>query len=125
MASRDGYRVRGARELRRTLRASGYQMKNLGAINRRVGSVVTPVAAAKAPKVTGRLAQSIRPMAQQSRVRISSRLPYAGPQHWGWEARGIKPKHFISDAATSTEPEWIELYWREVEDALASIRGYL
>lgn len=118
-----GYRVRGARELRSTLRASGYRMRNLGAINKRVGAVITPIAAAKAPKVTGRLAQSIRPAAQQSRVRIASRLPYAGPQHWGWAARNIEPTHFISDAATSTEPTWIELYWRELEDAISSIRG--
>nr|DAL28217.1 MAG TPA_asm: putative tail component [Caudoviricetes sp.] len=118
-----GVRVRGARELRSTLRRAGYRMRDLGPAMRRVGSIVTPVAAAKAPKVTGRLAASIRPMAQQSRVRISSRLPYAGPIHWGWASRHITPTTFISDAATSTEPAWTELFWRELEDAVATVRG--
>lgn len=117
------YRVQGGRDLRRTLRQAGYNMRQLGQANRRVGEVIRPVASAKAPKVTGALARSIKPMAQQSRVRLQSRKPYAGPIHWGWKARNIEPHEFLSDAATSTEPTWFKVYEREMLDALSQIRG--
>lgn len=98
-------------------------MRELGRANQRVGSIVSAAAAARAPKVTGKLAASVRPMARQTSVRIASRVVYAGPIHWGWAARNIAPHTFISDAATSTEPAWLELYWREIEDALRIVRG--
>ena len=50
-------------------------------------------------------------------------LPYAGPIHWGWPARGICAQPFMTDAAADTEPSWTRTYRAEVDRILDRIEG--
>ena len=51
--------------------------------------------------------------------------PYAGPIHWGWEARGIPENRWATDAARATEPAWISEYETEITRALGQGEGGL
>ena len=69
--------------------------------NRDIADSLVPVAKRKAPKRTGRLADSIRSsgQARSGVVRAGkARVPYAGPIHFGWASRRIRPQPFLYDA---------------------------
>lgn len=123
--------VEGARQLRRTLKQAGADMADLKAINRHAAAVVLPVAASNAPVRTGALAKSVRVGATASagvvragnNRKTAAGVPYGGVIHWGWPARGIRANTFITDAARATEPVWVELYVREMNDAIQKVKG--
>ncbi len=65
------------------------------------------------PVRTGRLATSIRAVATRTSGRVragSAAVPYAGPIHFGWPARRIKPQPFIYDAMDVRRQEVYDLY---------------
>ncbi|MGY4645887.1 hypothetical protein [Cellulomonas sp. URHB0016] len=118
--------VHGGRELRRTFKEAGQDLSDLKAVNKRVGDVIADAARSRAPIRTGRLAASLRPAAAAAKVTVragGSSLRYAGPIHWGWPAHHIAANPFISEAATSTEPTWLELYFRELQDIVDGVKG--
>lgn len=122
--SRAVLEVRGARELRRSLKRAGQDTTELKTVHAEVGRIV--VAAARPPRRSGRLASSVRAgtAASSATVRAGgARVPYAGPIHWGWPARGISARPFLTDAAQRTEPTWTEVYEREIERILDQIQG--
>lgn len=112
--------VHGARELRAALKRAGVEVNDLKAANERVGELVARAAAPRGPLRTGKLTASLRAAKAAGRARVlagSAAVPYAGPIHWGWEARHIAPQPFIADAARSTESAWLGEY----EAALAAL----
>lgn len=118
------YQVTGARELRRALKAAGDDLKDLKDVNKRVGDLVAGAARPRTPVRSGRLVGSLRPAAAAAAVRVragGASLRYAGPIHWGWPAHHIVGRPFLADAATSTEPEWVDLYFREVQDVVNKV----
>lgn len=130
MSAYGGIKIDGGRELRRTLRQAGVDMKELKQVHRQVGTIVTGRAQGWAPVRTGRLAASVRPGATQTAAiiragnnRKRSGVPYAGPIHWGWKARNIKPNPFLSYSAQATESTWIDIYMRHVEKTIQKIKG--
>lgn len=71
------------------------------AANRDIADDVVTTARTLSPKETGTLAGSLRPGAtnRTGLVRAGSRkVPWAGPIHFGWRARNIKPNPFLYDA---------------------------
>lgn len=120
-------RVRGGRELRRTLKAAGVDLKDLRAVNLDVARVVAPVARINAPVRTGRLAGSIRTGATQRgafvRAGRKGTVPYAGPIHFGWPKRHIRARPFITEAAESTEPAWTQLYIHHMNVVIDGVKG--
>ncbi|QFG13041.1 hypothetical protein PBI_SCHIEBS_12 [Gordonia phage Schiebs] len=119
-------RIEGGARLRRTLKAAGVDMKELSAINRKAANVVATAARPTAPVRSGALARSVRAgaTAKAGVVRAGNKaVPYAGPIHWGWPARGIEPHPWIADAAQATESEWVAQYFEHVEDVLDSVKG--
>jgi|TARA_R110000744_G_scaffold13600_4_gene39450 hypothetical protein len=71
------------------------------AANRDIADDVVTTARTLSPKETGTLAGSLRPGATNRTgiVRAGSRkVPWAGPIHFGWRARNIKPNPFLYDA---------------------------
>jgi hypothetical protein len=73
----------------------------LKAANRDIADDVVTTARTLSPKETGTLAGSLRPGATNRTgiVRAGSRkVPWAGPIHFGWRARNIKPNPFLYDA---------------------------
>lgn len=133
-------KVRGAKQLRRTLKKAGVSVKDLKAINLEAAQIAAAAAVARAPvggpyrrrgrgrpRAPGRLKASVRPYATQRagviRAGSKSRVPYAGPIHWGWPARRIKAQPFAADAAKDTEPIWTKAYERKVMKTINSVKG--
>lgn len=119
-------RIDGARQLRATMRRAGTDMRELRETHAAAARVVAGRASATAPRRSGRLAGTIRPGATQTQALVRAgfgRVPYAGPIHWGWPARGIRAQPFLADAAQATEPAWVELYGRRIEQIIDTIEG--
>jgi hypothetical protein len=50
-------------------------------------------------------------------------VPYAAVQHWGWPRRHIAGRFYITEAASSTEPVWVDRYYTELERIVGRIQG--
>lgn len=134
-----GVTVQGGARLRTTMRKAGLDVKELTSINKQAASTVTAAARATAPvgkpsrkrgrgrpKSGGALKASIRAGATTKAGVIragSARVPYANVQHWGWPARNIRPKYFISDAAIRTEPVWVKEYEKHMNAVIKKVKG--
>lgn len=121
-------RIDGLRRLRRDLRQLEGGLADLKDANARAGQVVVQAATAKAPRRpgSGRLAGSGRASRAAGRVSVlwgGARVPYAGPIHWGWPARGIEAQPFVAEAAQETEPKWLPAYLADIDAALAPMYG--
>lgn len=117
-------RVDGARRLRTTMRRAGIDMAELREVHAAAARLVA--ARADPPRRTGRLAATIRAGATQRQATVRAgyaRVPYAPVIHWGWPARGIRAQPFLSEAAQASEPAWVELYARHVEQIINTIEG--
>lgn len=126
MTDEPGVRIEGLANLVRTMKRAGLDISELKDAHKHVGDIVAREARARAPRRTGKLASSVKAARQQGRARVtagSARVPYAAPIHWGWPSRGIAARPFVSDAARDTEPQWVAVYVRDVEQALAKVRG--
>lgn len=119
-------KVEGGARLRRTLRQAGSDLQDLAAAHSATAALVANAGRARAPKVSGRLAGTIRPSGTKTKAVVRAgfaRVPYAGPIHWGWPARNITAQPFLSDAATSTEPAWQNIYLQAVDRAISKVEG--
>lgn len=126
MAKRPLVEIDGARELRRTLRAAGDDMEDLKAANLAAANIAASAARGRAPRLTGALAGDIRASGTKTAGIVRAgrkRIPYAGPIHWGWPARGMKARPYITEGAQQTEPVWVPLYQREIDKALNKVKG--
>lgn len=116
-----GVRVEGLRELRRGLKQLGEDTSDLKEANAAAAAIVAAAAAARAPKRTGRLAASVKGNRAVGRATVrggGAQVPYAGPIHWGWPARGIDGQPFVVDAAQATEPVWLPAYQAALDRAV-------
>jgi hypothetical protein len=119
-------RVEGLDQLVRTLNKAKADLGDLKDANQAAGRMVAADAVARAPRRTGRLAGTIRASRQARRAQVvagRSSVPYAGPIHWGWPARGIASQPFLSAAAQATEPRWVPLYLKDVQAAVDKVKG--
>lgn len=118
--------VEGLKELRRTLKKAGGDVNDLKLANRHAAESIKPIAAGLAPKVSGRLVGTLRVGATQKAGLLRSGrklVPYAGPIHWGWPARGIRPHPYMTAAATNNEHIWMKAYLDEVDRAIKKVKG--
>ncbi len=129
--------VRGAKELRKTLRAAGDDLSDLRDTHREIAGIVTPRGRGLAPVgASGQLAASVRGSGTKTASIIRAgrkKIPYAGPIHWGWPTRPnaekgirggpIKANTFLATAAKQTEPEWVDRYMAATEQALQKVEG--
>jgi hypothetical protein len=126
MAAPTVLEVRGARQLRATLRRAGDDLEEMKAIHATVAGMVAAAAQSRAPRRTGRLAATVRPSGARTQAVVRAgyaRVPYANPIHWGWPRRGIRPSLFLTSAAADTEPLWFATYTRAVDAILERIKG--
>ena len=83
--------------------------------------MVVPAAKQLAPVRSGRMAASIRAAAVRTggRVRVgNSSVPYAGPIHFGWPARRIKPQPFVYEALDPRRDEVAEVYAKRLNELI-------
>ena len=127
MGSRDaGIKVEGQRELRKTLRAAGDDLEDLKAAHKAAAEIAAGGSRPLAPVRSGDLAGTIRAGGTKTSAVIRAGkkvVPYAGPIHWGWPARGIEPHPFLADGAQRTEPQWVELFYQALDKALKKVKG--
>lgn len=126
-----GLKLEGGRNLRRTMRQAGSDLQDLKDANAAAAAIVAGRAKSWAPKVSGRLAGTVRSSGTKTagiaragnNRRSASGVPYAAPIHWGWPSRNIKANPFLSYSAQATEPTWLRLFEKRVNDALAKVKG--
>jgi len=114
MANAPAVRVEGLAKVLRTIKSIEPDLvAELKAANREIADSVTTTARTLAPKVSGRLASSVRPgaTARTGIVRAGSRsVPWAGPIHFGWARRNIEPDPFLYDALDERRQEVEDKY---------------
>lgn len=118
--------VIGAKQLRASLRRAGDDLEDMKATHATIGQLVAQAAQARVPRRTGRLAATIRPSGTKTQAIVRAgfqSVPYAGPIHWGWPARGIRAQPYLTDAAKDTEPAWLEIYTRDVQGICDDVEG--
>lgn len=119
-------KVEGLDRLVRTLGKAKVDLSDLKDANRAAGETVAGASRASSPRRSGHLAGSVRSARQVRRARVmagKSSVPYAGPIHWGWPARGIAAQPFIAEAAQATEGQWAETYRKDVQRVLDQVQG--
>jgi len=83
----------------------------------KVGRLVAEQAREEVPVRSGDLQRTIRAAntARGAKVRAGSRrAPYAGPIHFGWRARNIKPNNFLYRAVDKKVDVALDMYLEEV-----------
>jgi len=118
--------VIGAREFRRTLKASEYGLADLKAVHKDVAVIAANASADLAPERSGRLKATIRASGTftASIIRAgTARVPYAPPIHWGWGRRHITAQPFLSEGAQDSEGRWIRVYEDYVTKQIDQIKG--
>lgn len=119
-------RVEGLSRLRRGLRDLGDGVDDLKDANARAARIVATAAAARAPRVSGALAGTLRGNRAAGRASVMAgraSVAYAGPIHWGWPARGIEANPFVVDAAQATEGLWLSGYEADIDDLVDRVKG--
>lgn len=121
------YEVEGGRQLRKTLREAGDDLTDLKSVHHQAAQIAANRVADLAPKVSGKLAATIRAAGTKTagiiRAGNNSKVKYAGPIQWGWFRRGIQPNPFATRGAQQSEPRWLPLYEDYVEATLNKIKG--
>lgn len=128
MADSVGIRVEGARELRATLKRADSKLGDeITSAHKDVADLVATESKPAAPRgATGALAASGRGSGTKTQAVVrygGARVPYAGPQHFGWAARNIPAKPWVTETAQRTEPQWTERYESAVDHVLNTIKG--
>jgi hypothetical protein len=143
--------VSGGRELRAALRKAAGDLDALKDAHVQVARVVATEAKRQAPKKSGKLSDTVRPLAGQRYARVAvgnnrktaSGVPYAGPIHWGWprsspKLKRVKPQYrtytitqnpewfispnpFVVEAAQATEPIWQRIYLGALDEIVETI----
>ena len=117
-----GIRVEGAKEFRSALRSIAPELRaEMRTVNLEAARVVLPVALARVPVRSGRLRSTIRVLASQRAGRVAAGkklVPYAGPIHFGWPARHIRPQPFLWNAIDSRRSQVIAVYERRVSQVV-------
>ncbi|AWY04760.1 hypothetical protein PQC61_gp14 [Gordonia phage Emperor] len=119
-------RVEGARELRRSMRQAEIDLTEMKETHARVASLVAGRGRSAAPVASGRLAGTVRAGATRTAAVVRAgrkSVPYAGPIHWGWPARGITANPWLAGAAAESEPAWLALYTDAVDQIIDRIEG--
>jgi hypothetical protein len=97
-------------------------LKAIKQANLDAAEMVAEAGKAEAPRRSGRLAASIRPSATAKvgmvRAGTAVRVPYAGPIHFGWFRRHIRPNPFLYKALDKRIGEVYAAYTRQIDKAI-------
>ena len=116
-------RVGGMRKVRAQMREAGDDLSDLRNLHKRLADDVADTAKTKTPVRSGRLQRSVRGSGTKTAARVRAgnnrksgptSVPYAGPIHFGWGARGIRPQPFMYEALDDRRQEVIQAYNDEV-----------
>jgi hypothetical protein len=118
MAATPNAEIEGLNKLLRALEKLDEAAKdNLKEIGFKVGELVAQQGREEVPVLSGALRGTIRPArsARGAKVRAgSARVPYAGPIHFGWRSRNIRPNQFLYRAVDKNVDRALDMYLEEV-----------
>ncbi len=126
MPSGNRVEIEGVTSLARAFRKAGDEDSRtlLLEANKEAAKSVEAAARPNVPVKTGRLANTLRSAgtAKGGVVLIGkAKVPYAGPIHFGWFRRHIRPALFLYDALDSRRDEVEEIYFRRLDELLARV----
>jgi preprotein translocase subunit SecD len=114
--------IDGLRQVQKAMRSFSDDSRNdMKETHRRAGQIVVDGAARYVPVRSGALLASLRsaPTQRQGRVRVgSAAVPYAGPIHFGWPARQIKPNPFIYEVLDDRRQEVYAIYAQRISELI-------
>lgn len=119
--------IEGHRELRRKINriTDDVDKQNakgeLKAMNLAAAEIVENRATELVPVRTGTLRDTIRAAGTQKYGRVRAgfaRVPYAGPIHFGWAARNIRPNPFLYNALDDRRVEVFRSYEKQMSDLI-------
>lgn len=117
-----------AAAFRAKLQQMGVDLADFKTINKMIAANVAEEARGRAPVgPTGRLKGDIRGGGTKTRAYVSvgrKRIPYAGPIHFGWPARNIKPNPFLYEAIDSRADEVRDVYAQRVDELAMRTRTH-
>ena len=113
-------KIEGLREVNKALRDLSDDTKNeMKETHLAAARVVLPEAQRLAPFRTGQLSRSLVATATRTGGRITSKAtPYAGPIHFGWPSRSIRPQPFVYEALDPRRDEVIEIYAKRMNQLI-------
>jgi hypothetical protein len=118
--------VDGARQLRAALKRAGADVQDLKEAHAKVARLVADRARPATPHRTGRLGRDVRPGATRAAAVVKAgrkAIPYAGPIHFGWPARGIQAQPWITEAAEASQGAWEDVYLAALDQIIHTIEG--
>ncbi len=129
-----GFRVEGAqggvkienlakvrRELKKLSSDVDYRAIEFLPVNKSIAAAVLGDAKAYVPVRSGDLSGTMRAAATKTSARVKAgykSVPYAGPIHFGWPARRIKPQPFFYDAIDKRRDDIKRRYDNLVKDLI-------
>lgn len=126
MPSGNRVEIEGVKSLARNLRKAGEEGARdfLLAANKEAAQIVESAARPKIPQRTGRLAASLKSSgsARGGVVQVGkARVPWAGPIHFGWHKRNIKPQPFLYIALDDRRVQVEETFMKRLEELITVI----
>ena len=121
--ARPAFEVEGMRDTRRKLRQAGDDLSDLKDLHKRLADDIAGTAKTKTPERSGRLRRSVRGSGTKTAARIRAGnnqknfrhgVQYAGPIHFGWAEKNIKPQPFMYEALDDRRQEVVDRYNDEV-----------
>lgn len=112
MASGIGVQVEGLRETVRALERAGVEVDDLKDVFSDIAATGARIVKPLTPVRSGALAGSVRGNRAKNKAVITAgngrRIPYAGPQNYGWRRRNITPKLFMQKGDARISPIAVE-----------------
>ena len=124
--SRDPIKITGLSEVQRNLRKLSTDALDLNKTefletNKQVAEIVINESKKYVPFLTGALAAAIRNASTKKSAKVRAgnvAVPYAGPIHFGWPSRSIKPNTFLYEAIDARKSEVANRYAELVADLI-------
>jgi len=122
--SRDPIKITGLSEVQRNLRKLSTDALDLNKTefletNKQVAEIVINESKKYVPFLTGALAAAIRNASTKKSAKVRAGnvgVQYAGPIHFGWPARSIKPNTFLYEAIDARKSEVANRYAELISD---------
>lgn len=114
-------KVEGLTTLRTTLRVAARRVEDFSAAHQRTSTFLAARGRADAPRLTGRLASSVRARSDSNEASTESALSYARYVHWGTSRQAAQP--WLLEGRDDTEKSWMNNYSDRVEDVIGAVRG--
>lgn len=113
-------KIEGLRELNKALAKAAEDSKDLSALMYKVGMIV--VRAAKPPRRTGNLANSLRAGRGKTKAVVragnNGSIPYGRVMEYGWAARNIQPRLFLNKAREEKAREIERAIFAGIDDII-------